>query len=519
MHTERKHKQQDGKNVRQAGTAGTFSKDTGAGQGRDGDAVRHSGRQVCLPADGGEPARSTVRAVPVRGGAAKAAADARTVAWQVLETLEKGMSAQEALDTALRATLLEGADKALCTELVYGCLRMEIRIAVVLERVLPQPEKLPRACWLALALAAYAMLFLQKIPHYAIVNWAVNAVQARWGQGLARVVNGALRSLGRIAEEAGSLPFYTVPALAGGKKAAARAARATLARWYSMPQWIVDIWCSAYGEAAARSLLERSFQRPWACLRVNARHAAMPVLRDAVAAWAREHDEQCVAVGPAGWAFAAGSAPAELAGKTLAQWRDEGVMSWQAAGSQVVLAELGCTQWRVPVWDACCGQGGKSLFLLEQGVPVRLSSDLHGGRLRRVRGECQRVGVPAPLVMRADMTCPPVRHWAGNIILDVPCTGLGTLARRPDIRRHRSYAVLEEMRAVQAQLLEAAWAVLACGGELAYITCALDPQENEAQIAAFVQRHAEAACVREWQTPHTHPWLEGMYGACLRKCG
>lgn len=442
--------------------------------------------------------------------------DVRTAAWRVLLDMEQGAPAQAALDAFLRASSLTAGGKGQCTELVYGCLRTELRLAFVLGRLLPHPEKLPRSCLLLLELAAYAMIFMESMPAYAVVDWAVGQARQCWGQRLAGVVNGVLRSLGRMLAEVRQREFYVEPCPSGGRKAAARAARMELSRWYAMPRWIVDVWCSSYGMEAAEALLARSFRRPWNCLRLNPEHAQADAVRAALLALAAEED--CIPLtGGSGFAFAPGKSPALLAGREVGDWVRQGAVSWQAAGSQAVLEALGCQSWRVPVWDACCGQGGKTAFLLERGVPVVLASDMHPGRLGRVRSECRRLGLSAPLVVLADMTQPPVRQWAGNVLLDVPCTGLGTLARRPDIRRHRAFAVLEEMRALQERILDAAWQVMAPGYELAYITCALDPQENEGQVAAFLARHQDAELLREWQTPHDHPWMEGMYGACLRK--
>jgi 16S rRNA (cytosine967-C5)-methyltransferase len=443
--------------------------------------------------------------------------DARLVAINTLLALEKGKQVQEALDTALRLASLSQQNTALCTEMVYGFLRAEIRINWVLQQVLPNMQHLPRAVQLALGLAVYSLLFLEKIPHYAVLDWTVGFVRQRFGAQLAGLGNAALRSVLRLLPQAQEQAWYMPQNQTGGKKARLRAYRHGLALWYSLPDWIVDVWFSAYGEEAALALLQRSCARPWSALRVNRQHAHAAALLSALQAWASSNAQDCQPCAQAGFAFASGTAPQALCGKSLAQWHEAGAIRWQAAGSQAVLEALGCHTWQEPVWDACAGQGGKSLFLLENSVPVRLASDVHAGRLRRVARECARLSLPTPALCLANMGQAPVAQWQGNILLDVPCTGLGTIARRPDIKRHRSFAMLKELCAVQAQLLDEAWRVLLPQHELAYITCALDPQENEEQIAAFCQRHADAELCCTWQTPHTHPWLEGMYGARLVK--
>ena len=104
------------------------------------------------------------------------------------------------------------------------------------------------------------------------------------------------------------------------------------------------------------------------------------------------------------------------------------------------------------------------------------------------------------------------------MIVDAPCSGLGVLARRPDIRRRPQQLAFEHERLQQSILARLA-VLLQPGRELAYITCTLRKQENEKQIEQVVSNTPGLQVIRQWQTPHEHPWLEGMFGAVLRKEG
>lgn len=445
----------------------------------------------------------------------------RTAALHALLLTDADLSAQEALAAALadaqsglpgRNDALSSQERHLCAELVYGCLRSEIRIAYLLRRVLPRPERLPLPLSHILELAVYALLFQERVPDHAAVYGAVEQAEHLFGRSLARVANGALRSIQRFGAAVNTPEFYTEDTGRG-----TFGAWDGLCRYYSLPRWFADLWLAAYGEENALSLMRRSFARPWTGLRINARHALAPDLRAALLALAENCRGQ--AVGFWGMAFAPGALPAEVLGNSLEHWRRGGALSFQSAGSQLVVEELGLTCWRGKVWDACAGFGGKSAALLERGVDVALSTDRAWSRLRHLPGLCRDLRLPAPAVCLADATAPSLSRWDGHILLDAPCSGLGVLARRPDIRKasRRSPADLEQLADLQSRLLDRLGGLLQPGRELAYITCTLNPAENEQAVARLLRARPELALLRQWQTPHAHPWLEGMYGAVLRR--
>ncbi|MGE9984751.1 transcription antitermination factor NusB [Desulfovibrio sp. SGI.169] len=446
--------------------------------------------------------------------------DGRTAALHALLLTDAGLSAQEALTAALdggradgpvREAELTPRERHLCSELVYGVLRAEIRIGCLLGRVLPRPERLPILLLHILELGAYALLFQERVPDHAAVHGAVEQAQRLFGRSLARVANGALRSIQRFGSAVDSPEFY---AEAGQKPCDAWEG---LCRYYSLPRWFVDIWLAAYGEENTRLLMRRSSARPWIALRVNARHPLAADLRAALCALAQ--NERAQPVGSWGIAFAPGALPAEALGVSVDHWRRSGALSFQSAGSQLVLEELGLSRWQGRIWDACAGFGGKSAALLEQGADVALSTDRAWPRLRHLPDMCRSLGLPVPAVCLADACAPPLRGWSGHILLDAPCSGLGVLSRRPDIRRasRRAPADAEQLADLQSRLLNRLGGLLRPGRELAYITCTLNPAENEQAVARLLRSRPELALLRQWQTPHAHPWLEGMYGALLRR--
>ena len=512
----------------------------------------------------------------------------RTAALRALLLVDQGLSAQQALAAVLdgpearqEGASLSGQDKALCTELVYGCLRSEIRLRFILSTVLIKPQGLPPAMRTVLALAAYGLLFQDKVPAHAVIHEAVDQVRRLFGQGLARVANGALRSLQRMGEEPREQAFYqTMPK---GKNGLAHGADTDgffgQCVFYSIPLWIGVLWRDAYGEQAALALMRRAFERPYSALRINPAHPRADALYAALAGGEAPSAAQgqsppdvpqpCssqatgdgallgqsalaqsqfvhqhtvitdmslssalaaslsgpdagtnlpVRIGRWGLAFAPGQMPRAVLGHDLRHWQALGALSWQSAGSQTALLELGLECWREPVWDVCAGHGGKSMALMEWGVPVGLCTDRSATRLRGLPGQCSLLDLPQPVYCIADAVRPPVRAWQGHILVDAPCSGLGVLARRPDIRR-REPQHLAELEGLQRAMLDTLAGYLQPSRELAYITCTLNPAENEQAVACLLKSHRNLRLVRQWQTSHEHGWLEGMYGAVLRHEG
>ena len=468
---------------------------------------------------------------------------APALALRALCLLDSSFSAGCTIQAALQQVLEDTArrqegglaerDRHLAAELAYGTLRMENRLAFVLGKVLRQPLKLPLPLRRLLAVAAYGLLFLDRLPAHAVLHTAVDLARQLYGPGLARVVNGSLRSVQRLGDAVRTPDFYAGPAdeetFFAEDAAAARKLRGLvlpeaelrLARFHAVPRWLVALWQQAYGDEACRALLARSGARPWQALRVNASRPQAATLKQALLACVPADGPAPQAVGRWGVAFAPGQTPAAVQGEALARLLEQGALSQQAAASQEVMAALGLEDWLGrgwPVWDACAGYGGKSVQLLEQGGDVRLCTDRSFSRLRQVPGHCRRLGLALPHLALADASRPPVVRWQGGIIADVPCSGLGVLARRPDLRR-RPQTALAEHADLQRAILKALAARLEPGAELAYITCTLHPLENEQAVDWLLAEDSGLERLVQWQTPHDHPWLEGMFAARLRRRG
>ncbi len=413
-----------------------------------------------------------------------------------------GQDVQAALDIALSAVPdLDPRDRGLATELVYGYLRLVGRIDWILSRFLKNPAAVPLPVRRVLGLAVYEILFCSKVPAYASVDWAVSAVRRLSGKGLAGMANAVLR---RVAADPKALddPGFYCPD---------RCEEVTyLSRYHSCPEWIVAMWLRDFGPTDTKLYLAAQTEAAPLGLRVNRARPDARALFDALAALpgVRLADYPTIAL-PAGADLAA-------AGVDLGRDLAAGRLSRQSAGAQQILARLGMADWPEPVFDACAGRGGKTLFLAEAGKRV-FAGDMYASKLAGLRRETARLGLPAIPAFRASATRMPLASPPGTILLDAPCSGLGVLSRRPDAKWRRQPEDIAGLIRLQGAMLEAAYAALAPGGRIVYVTCTVNPAENEQVVDRLGHRHRNLILETEAPVAPDPALGEVFYGAVLRK--
>lgn len=416
----------------------------------------------------------------------------RGVAFEcVTRALDGGADAQAVLDNALNSANLDGRDRGFVTEILYGYLRMRMRLQAVLNCFLSRPDGLPVPVLRVLGMAAYEILHMD-VPAYASVDWGVESAKHLSRGKLGGLANAVLRKVARLAEDGADEDFF---------RRNSDSEIEFLSAYYSCPEWIVELWVESYGREKAEQYLEAQICPPAAGFVLDtedkkAKAAAVVLLAE---------DDFIASDGQA-FAFYSGYRPGVFKGLKES-------VSRQSYAAREALSVLEPQQWPTPVWDGCSGRGGKSRFLHSKNISPIIASDPHKRRLAALKRE-----VPSVAAFRASAINPPLaKESIGTALLDVPCSGLGVLSRRPDTKFKRTPEDVDSLVHLQSRILDNAWKTIRKGGRLAYITCTLNPDENEGQIGAFLGRHKDAVPLKEWTTPPDSELREFFYCALIEK--
>jgi len=438
---------------------------------------------------------------------------ARAVALDCLAScLLEGRDLQAALDTALMASPLSDRDAGLVTELVYGYCRLKGRAEALLTRFLDPKRRLPDEAMLALGLAAYEILHLDRVPAYASVNWAVDWAKGYTRAHLSGLFNAVLRKVAEMAPSARTITPY---------RENARDEVEALSRFYSCPEWIIALWLKEYPREDVARFLKAQARPPAVGLAVDSAYAGGA---EALALKLAAHPA-CLGRSGLGLAFESGTGLATLVQDLALSPQELSALYRQGFAAREALAALDPATWKTPAWDACAGRGGKTRLLLEAGLSPVLASDTHQGRLKALSRELAAYAEDGRLTVFRARADEPAQFPDGvpgglrpaSILLDAPCTGLGTLSRRPDIKWKRTQDDAANLMRTQAAMLRQSFETLAPGGTLFYITCTLNPDENQGQVSRFLESQPAARLAGTWSTGTDIPTGEFFYSATLNK--
>jgi len=439
---------------------------------------------------------------------------ARQVAFNVLQAVQGGAYADVALHRGLSRTNLSEQDRGLVTELVYGTVRQQRTLDALIEQLSSRPnDKQPPKLLLLLRLGLYQLRSLERIPASAAVNTSVELAKENQLGRLSGVVNGLLRQYLRQVE-AGEEPLPQIPDPV-----------THLGIRYSYPDWIVDLWRQQVGLEEAEQLCQWFNQPPSIDLRVNPRRTSMAEVQAAF-------DSGGIKTQPIpGVPYGLRLIHHEGAVTQLPGY-DQGWWSVQDASAQLV-GQLLNPQPGDLVLDICAAPGGKATQIAElmgdEGTVW--ACDRTSSRLNKVRANAQRLGLSSLQIHTGDSRDLSQFHGqADRVLVDAPCSGLGTLHRHADARWRQSPETIVELAQLQQELLTEAARCVKPTGSLVYATCTLHPAENEEVIQAFLQSHqqwsmvppadwtapvdiAPQGWVRVW--PHRH-YMDGFFMAQLR---
>ncbi|MGB7587483.1 MAG: 16S rRNA (cytosine(967)-C(5))-methyltransferase RsmB [Solirubrobacterales bacterium] len=398
----------------------------------------------------------------------------RVVAFEVVRaTFEGGSFTERVFRELAQEHGLAGRERAQAQRMAYGAVQRRGTTDAAIERLTDRsPRLLDPPVVAALRLGLYELLFADATPDHAAVDQAVELVKRAGAPQAAGLVNAVLR---RAARERTELTTD----LLGDDSTPERAAVA-----HSAPPWLARMWWEELGPGEACSLLAAANRRAELGLRVNPMHGD----RDQVMALLRNAGIE-VRVPEGRWPLAAAESII-IEGRTgdvVPELVASGVLTPQSRGSAAVIEVLD-PQPGEQVLDLCAGPGIKTgqiaARMSDRGETI--SVELNPARAAEVAAQAQRLALRSITVVEADAAVQMAPGF-DRVLVDAPCSDLGTLASRPDARWRKSPKAIERLVGVQRGILTGAAAALRPGGVLVYSTCTISRRENEDSIAALLE--------------------------------
>ncbi len=410
------------------------------------------------------------------------------------------------LDTVLdELTLKDPRDAGLVTELCYGTTRRLLTLDAVLRRFADRGlETIEDRVLAALRLGVY-QLFFMRVPKHAAVGDTVDALKAVGFERASGFVNAILR---RVSE----LP--ALPPAEGDEVE-------RLVYETSHPSWLVKRWTRQFGPERAKVMLAADNDAPSVVIRTN----TSKLTREELFAQLTEAGVACrlTTLSPLGIILESPGRVEELFGYREGLWQVQD----EAAQLVTVFAQIPAN---ARVLDACAAPGGKSCHLAQTNEVVAI--DVHANKLPKIDAESKRLGLRARLTLvkaDASKTLPESIGEFDAVLIDAPCTGLGTLRRHPELRYRRLEKDIAELSHLQREILEQCSLVLKPGGLLVYAVCSTDTAEGPDQIEMFLRSHPDfttepprsLSTLPTWQghlrTLPGPEGLDGFFAARLRK--
>ena len=440
----------------------------------------------------------------------------RKLAVDILNRVDEEQAfAEPLLDAVLSSGHPAGnADRGLLTFLVYGTLRMRGLLDFLIDRFYKgKPHALQTGIRNILRVALYQARFAEKIPVYAAVDEAVTATK-RLFPGREKLVNAVLRNTLR------GMTDVTFPGLEADPAG-------HIAVVHSHPRWLVEHWIGCFGIEQTLAHCKADNEIPPLTLRVNRLKATRQDMLDRLAR--AGHDVRPTVYSPEGIVLA----KPPLSMREMPEVAD-GLLYVQDEASQLVSRLLAPGRGE-RVLDLCAGSGGKTTHLasLMENEGELVAADIRESRLKSLEATARRMGfdVRTVTVDATDHRRMAALGSFDRVLVDAPCSGLGTLRRNPEIRWHLTAQKLGEFPILQKRILESAAACVKKGGALLYSTCSVMPEENDGVVEAFLEGHRDFAPARpaaDFQAEVLDPkgflrpfpprhGTDGFFGALLRR--
>ncbi|MFD1705835.1 16S rRNA (cytosine(967)-C(5))-methyltransferase RsmB [Siminovitchia sediminis] len=394
----------------------------------------------------------------------------REAALEIIEAVEKNQSYSNLLlNDTIKKYHMTGPDAALLTELTYGTIQRKLTLDYYLKPFIK--KKLEQWVRLLLRLSLYQMVFLDKIPDRAVIHQSVEIAKKRGHKGIAGLVNGVLRSVQREG----------VPSLEEIKDPIHRLSIET-----SHPEWLIKRWVHQYGYEQTRRMCKENLLAPVQTARVN---ETITNRREVIE---KLQSEGVTAVPSPVIPISIRAVKGNLAHTEAFR---KGLFTIQDESSMIVAFALEIEPG-MRVLDACAAPGGKTTHIAEilnhTGSVTAL--DLHAHKVNLMMDQVKRLHLNnvETRVLDSRKAGDVFEHESfDRVLVDAPCSGLGVLRRKPDIKYSKSEEDIYSLKSVQKDILDTVSQLVKPGGILVFSTCTVDKEENVETAAQFLSDHAE----------------------------
>lgn len=415
----------------------------------------------------------------------------RKTAYQTLLEIEKNQ-AYSNIELNHQIGLLKPENPAFVRELVYGVLENQIYLDHILKQLIPKGLKgVKKPIKVLLRMGLYQLMFMDSVPEYAAVNETVKLAR-KVAPGRDGFLNGVLRGYGKKKDQ------ITMPD-------PAKELETYLSVKYSFDPSIVKLWLSQYSAEETETLLANSNMRPPMTIRVNLTKTTPGDLEAELTAqgFVLEKADLCERV-----FLVKGS------GLLDTESFAKGLFSVQDMAS-VLAVDILAPEPGNTVMDICAAPGGKTLAMGEkmENQGRILAFDIYAHKLELMEAQAERLGLTIIETGEQDGTVfnPSYVEMADKVLVDGPCSGLGVLRRKPEIKHRPVLADVAELSEKQLAILENACQYVKPGGDLLYSTCTINKKENGDVSAAFLEKHPDYEMMTERQLLPTLDGTDGFY--------
>lgn len=439
----------------------------------------------------------------------------REAALEILEFVEKnGAYSNLLLNKTIEKNHFSNVDAAFLTELCYGTLQRKLALDFFLHPFIKNQKRIDSWVRQLLRLSVYQKVYLDKIPDHAIINEAVNIAKKRGNKRTSGFVNGVLRSIQRE----GVPPFSLI------QNPIERLSIET-----SHPMWLVERWVRQYGFEKTKAMCEENMTASKQTIRVNE--------------WKSNVEQVIELFNQEGISVEHSSSipialKAQKGNLVKTDVYKKGYITIQDESSMIV-AYVMAPQKGEKILDACAAPGGKTTHIAEkmENTGEIIALDLHEHKVKLINENAKRLGLTNIKARQMDSRKGEEyfqKEFFDRILVDAPCSGLGVLKRKPDIKYTKSEKDIKNLTKIQLDILNHAAKLVKPGGFLVYSTCTVDKDENQKVAAKFLQEHNEffgdesiVERVPEKIKPYVHRYeveilpqylkSDGFYIACFQK--